>query len=190
MSESDLFPESQDYLFLLAAESVREYENFLSVDCDAICVSAIEKFECEILLNDGYDNIFAECQREKQYSVNTVDNIIESVLRRKTVARTYINTFFFNFSMWPIYIKEIFVRTHIINYSYTTRNKIYLFFWGNGATCDIMFCLSEFFGPKVHIKLLQQQKKLDTHQRKCLGLFRTYTEQKYNSQWNSIFAAD
>lgn len=61
-------------------------------------------------------------------------------------------------------------------YSYGMRNKICLFFWGNGATIGIMTTLSKFFAPPVNENDPQYIQSL----RKCHGLFATYRNERLN----------
>lgn len=70
---------------------------------------------------------------------------------------------------------ELFMLNNIAMYTYSMRNKICLFFWGNGAKADEMFTLSEFFAPPI---TAIQQRDYNESYRKCLGLFRTYREQR------------
>lgn len=118
---------------------------------------------------------------------DVVEKHMKSVYRSNSLARSYAAEIFFPLEDWPAYMVELFVLNDIASYSYVTRNKICLFFWGNGSTIKNLFALSEMFAPKVPRKTHEQQKQFEESTRKCIGLFETYEEQKMNPNYSQKY---
>lgn len=102
---------------------------------------------------------------------------IDRIRTENELARVYIENYFYQFEKWPYYITEIFVMKNIANWSYKDRNKICIFFFGNGGTLDIMTNISHFYSPTV-IRVMQ--KRYDIKYKKCTDLFMTYQRNLYN----------
>lgn len=66
--------------------------------------------------------------------VISIEDRIRSSYSRSPIGRIYLENRFYRFNMWPNYMVDLFLSTNIQNYSYVKRNKICLFFWGNGTT--------------------------------------------------------
>lgn len=96
------------------------------------------------------------------------------------LAQSYLNEYFFNFEQWPSYMVELFILNNISMYTYSTRDKICLFFWGNGATIDVMMALSEFFAPPIKCSADEDRRQFESSSRKCEGLFATYRNARFN----------
>lgn len=195
-------------------EALREFQNEID---DNICVQAAERAEVKLLLNDGQDHIFSSLEDfpdqtsrsepiiEPQQSVEpsfnhwvhggqniskwstAVERSIQHTYKNKSMARDYLQNYFFSFEDWPCYMVELFVLNSIAMYSYNMRNKICLFFWGNGATIDIMFTLSEFFAPPVKMITHVQQNQYNESVRKCQGLFETYERERMNPAYSQRY---
>lgn len=97
------------------------------------------------------------------------------------------NDIFFPLQSWPTYMVEIFVLNNIAMYSYNNRNKICLFFWGNGAMIDQMFMLSSLFAPRIQQITREEQYQHESSKRKCIGLFSTYNENKNNPAYAETY---
>lgn len=184
--ENFLLPNVEDDICLLAAQNIREYEEFYEKNAnDDVCIHAIEKFENESLLHDGNDHLFVNIEQSNTASnLDSIEYKIQNVIRRSSIAGAYLADSFYAFDLWPNYIKLLFVSNNIQNYNYVTRNKLCLFFWGNGASYEVMCNLSYFFAPKTSTKTYAEIKKNDLSHKKCLGLYKTYTEQQYNPQYS------
>lgn len=94
---------------------------------------------------------------------------------------------FFPLNAWPSYMVEIFVITNIASYSYNQRNKICLFFWGNGSTIEQMFTLSEMYAPRIIQNTREDRHQYESSKRKCFGLFNTYNENKNNPAYSERY---
>lgn len=161
---------------------------------DQICIEAVQNLENSIewqLLNDGEDNIFANIEHSSGSSrsiqindeprwTDAVKRSIETTYQNSPLAIRYLNEYFYAFEQWPTYIVELFVLNNISMYTYSTRNKICLFFWGNGATIDIMTTLSEFFAPPIKCSTDEEHRQYQESSRKCEGLFTTYRNERLN----------
>lgn len=182
-------------------------QNFNSSVDDELCVRGAVIAEMAELLNDGQSQIFKEIPIEnstiqrpqlQQFFVNNqppaessndlkwsaaVKASIEHTYATKSFAKTFLLDRFFAFENWPPYMVELFILNNVAMYSYSDRNKICLFFWGNGATLEDMFTLSEFFAPSTRHLNHEQKSKYNESKRKCIGLFKTYGEQKYNPSY-------
>lgn len=157
---------------------------FASNEEDEICLSAALKHETNEALNNGQEIIhLAVLTRANQNAMAWTESVrmrINSVRNNCPIARKYLENYFFGFEQWPPYMTELFVTNNISNYSYAMRNKICIFFWGNGAQFETMWVLSQYYAPRETLRTLYQQRKSEESCRKCKGLFKTYAEQKYN----------
>lgn len=90
---------------------------------------------------------------------------------------------FYPLREWPSYLVELFVLNNVAMYTYSQRNKICLFFWGNGATIEQMFTLSRMYSPPVKQTTYEERYQYDSSKRKCIGLFNTYVENRTNPQY-------
>lgn len=107
-------------------------------------------------------------------------NQLNKVYRSNPRADLYAAELFFPLSSWPGFMVELFVLNNIAKYSYSMRNKICLFFWGNGGTLEKLNTLSEIYSPKLELKTQEQKRQYSESWRKCEGLFKTYSEQSLN----------
>lgn len=103
------------------------------------------------------------------------------------MARSIAEDLFFGLEQWPGYMVDLFVLKHIGEYSYSDRNKICLFFWGNGAQIETMFTLSELLAPHAKLKSLEDTRQFEQSRRKCEGLFKTYSNERFNPQYASRY---
>lgn len=117
---------------------------------------------------------------------HAVKSHLNNIYHQNSLAREIASTMFFSLESWPSYMVELFVLNNIANYTYSMRNKICLFFWGNGGTVEDMFTLSELFAPKI-ANTYEQQRALNENQRKCIGLFQTYNEQRSNPHYGGNY---
>lgn len=146
-----------------------------------------EQFNHMALLNDGNDEYFNNVEWPNNHRSQSVDDKINSVLRCCITAKMYLVDSFYEFEHWPAYMKSLFVINNIQNYSYVMRNKICLFFWGNGATYEVMCNLCIFFSTKPTLKTERDRKKNECSHRKCRDLFRTYEQQKFNPAYSEKY---
>lgn len=185
------FDSIDDEICVRAAENVTEAEMFMSPSGDELCVLALERMEYKSMLNDGNDNSIMQADSEVTQTVSNGTSVVEvrilNIMSSNYLAKAYIDNMFYSFASWPTYMKEVFVLTHIMHYNYATRNKICLFFWGNGATCEIMFNLSFFFGPQINIRNYEDAKADERSRKKCVGLFKTYSKELHNPQYNQRY---
>lgn len=114
---------------------------------------------------------------------DVVKKRIESVRRENVLAPALEDTFW-KFEDWPAYMVELFVLNNVSMYSYRNRNKISLFFWGNGATVNTMFQLSEIYAPRISLLSYQNQRDFSQSKKKCIDLFKTYSEQLFNPNYS------
>lgn len=120
-----------------------------------------------------------ENEEKPKWSI-AVMNRLKELYRSNPTADLYAAEMFFPLTSWPDYMVELFVLSNIANYSYSTRNKICLFFWGNGGTLEILNTFSGIYAPKLELATQEQQRQYNESWRKCEGLFKTYTEQCLN----------
>lgn len=165
-------------------------------------VGNVSKQHCHVL-NDGNDEIFKnfpldeilfrqtessshlsstkpQIKANAKKLSNYVQDRITYVRKNNPIAQTYLEDMFFNFEAWPFYMAELFVGKNIADFSYSVRNKICLFFWGNGGTYEIMYALNMFFGPRASLKKPEEQYQFENSCRKARDLFKTYSEQCHN----------
>lgn len=168
---------------------------FLSSSNDELCDRAAEQVE----------NVQNQIQQRNESGVRGIQSVrdirntekplqqnisagakgrIKTICRTKVLAYPYLIDQFFSFEKWPNYMVELFVLNNVAMYTYTMRNKICLFFFGNGAKIDVMFTLSEFFAPPM---TAIQQRDYNQSYRKCIGLFRTYAEQRTNPAYSQRY---
>lgn len=180
-------------------------KHLANTDDDILCVQAAENIEKKIAIDDlnagagssttngpeqevidpSFVNTFHttkgkgnETEREK-LSVEAKAQI-QKALKSSSLANIYASELFFPLESWPAYMVEMFVLNNVAMYTYTMRNKICLFFWGNGATIDQLFSLSELFAPRVQMITHEQQQQFEGSRRKCEMLFETYNKEKMN----------
>lgn len=160
--------------------------DFYSNADDDFCLEEAKKMEADDLRHNSMNRISSriDCQGPSVDSNVTVYDSIEKTYRCKTLARPYLQEYFFSFESWPTYILELFIKNNIAEYSYVTRNKICLFFYGNGASLEIMQTLSEFFAPCIKEC---QIRAFDESLRKCRGLFNTYIKERYNPAYTQRY---
>lgn len=118
---------------------------------------------------------------------SVVEERIKKTYDTKILARPYLQENFFAFENWPSYMVELFILNNIAMYSYSLRNKICLFFWGNGASIEIMITLSEFFAPPLKLVTSEQNRQYNESLRKCHGLFATYNKEKFNPAYSQKY---
>lgn len=106
-----------------------------------------------------------------------VRNRIDLVGQKDFIAKNYLNNHFFCFELWPPYLVELFVRNCIADFSYVLRNKICIFFWGNGATFETMQVLSSYYSIQTKKQDLRSYEK-SCH--KCVALFKMYTDKRFD----------
>lgn len=109
---------------------------------------------------------------------------IRHVNYHSPIARTYLEDKFYTFENWPPYMTELFVLNNIQNYSYTMRNKICLFFWGNGSTYDVMSNLSDFYSQPPVLRTREEIHHNTESHRKCVNLFKSYSENLHNANYS------
>lgn len=118
---------------------------------------------------------------------DAVRRSIENTYQNSFLARSYLNEHFFAFEQWPPYMVELFILNNILMYTYSTRNKVCLFFWGNGATLDEMMTCSEFFAPPINRATDQERRQYLESSRKCEGLFQTYHNARFNPDYSQRY---
>lgn len=199
--EDELFLNISESNYLLNLNSVNfpqlvlNEEDLRSIDND------ITRFQTQQMLNDGYDYVFNQIHSQIQPApVNTqyagsyaatnrnrlpidIQNRINYVQNRVPIARVYLENHFFKLELWPSYMIKLFIQNNIAQYSYIVRNKIYLFFWGNGGTYEIMLNISSFYAPRVVLRTREEIYQFNESCRKCLLLFDTYSAQLNNPNY-------
>lgn len=170
-----------------------EYENSLA---QMVLEPIISNQNNAFFFNDGYNDLLARMNLDtnrsntsplysmEQHWLPEVRLRIEKVRRENQIARLYMENHFYIFEKWPAYITNIFVSKNIAEYNYRDRNKICLFFFGNGATFDLMTNLSEFFANRPK---LNQRQKYEIKYRKCEYLFRIYSTQRHNPNYSERY---
>lgn len=180
------------------AEIYHKFFETNSVD-DEMCAMAADQSESRQSNDQTYTDFFemnstdddlcarATAQIEQDNSVRQNDASNETKIRRiiegSPAAKYYSENFFYKFEMWPKYLKDMFVSNSIQKYTYAMRNKICLFFWGNGGTYEIMKGLSEYFSPQSSLKTYNERREYSSSHHKCQQLFKTYSEQLHNPNY-------
>lgn len=206
--------DGQDRLFINLPEEGNAYRLQIAAfqephSDDLLCISAAERADFDCALNDGQDRLFINLPEESNVpqpqiiapgtsfrtpaETNNVNWSNEATARinivhsQSPLARIYLEDSFYRFEQWPAYMVELFVLNSIQNYSYAMRNKICLFFWGNGATYEIMSKLSTFYAPKALLRTREEQYQFNASHRKCEDLFKTYREQLHNPSYSGKY---
>lgn len=180
---------------------------------DDLCKDALEKYE---LLNDGQDYLFTDIDIEmRPHSVSSgaawsshvpskkwhetkkpielkgcsdaAKNHLNQVFKSKTLARSIAENIFFSLEQWPGYMVDMFVLKHVGQYSYSDRNKICLFFYGNGAQIETMFTLSELLAPHARLLSYEDKQQHEQSRQKCEGLFQTYSKERFNPNYTERY---
>lgn len=170
---------------------------------DYLCILAADQAEYLCALNDGQDDLFInlpEVHNDQRLQIiasespsrtpkwsHEVSARISIVNSASPLARAYLEDQFYTFEQWPSYMVELFILNGIHSYTYAMRNKICLFFWGNGGTSEIMFTLSSFYAPKVSFRTREEQHQCNESHRKCEGLFKTYKDQLHNPNYSGRY---
>lgn len=189
------------------SQTVSEFQNSVN---DDFCLQSANNAELLKLLNDGEDYVFnkvdekqeLEKQKKNDQEKPNVSDIrhlektsneskwsvavkqrIQNVYNDKIFAKPYLEDQFYSFEKWPPYMVELFILNNISSYSYSLRNKICLFFFGNGAKFEVMFTLIAFFAPTDNISSSEYKSSYQ----KCVGLFKTYESEKYNPAYSSRY---
>lgn len=164
-----------------------------NVEEDNICLAALQIFEENGLMSAEEDELLLQIPDELFSSNNALpppapmplinvpnplsaQDLIQQAYSRSPIARVYLEDHFYAFTMWPEYMVNLFVTKNIQNYSYSDRNKICLFFWGNGATFEVMETISHYFAPPPTMITAENVSSRN----KCRALFNTYTQQRLN----------
>lgn len=167
-------------------------EHLANIEDDSVCVAAAERVESIAHLNDNQDDYIVNVPEDLFLQVNSANiavpvhsaqDRIRSVLSRSVFGRTYLSEYFFTFDQWPEYMFDLFTSTNIQDYSYVNRNKICVFFWGNGGTFEIMSDLSHFFSPPPRATTAADRRQNESSRRKCMQLFSTYNDQRFNPNY-------
>lgn len=175
----------EDDICIRAAENF-ELNNLLNDNEDAHILNVPENL---LLLNDGNDDLFLEIETNNNIPVRSVPissalQRIQNVWSRSVIGRTYLNEYFFSFDQWPQYMFDLFTSNNIQNYSYRDRNKICIFFWGNGGEFQIMANLCQFFAPPPRLTTANDHRANESSRRKCVELFNTYNQQRFNPNYS------
>lgn len=137
-------------------------KHLASTDDDILCVQAAENIEKKVTTDDSseqkvIDPSFVHTFHTTKDEGNQTEGKgllsvearaqIQKALKSNSMANIYASELFFPLESWPTYMVELFVLNNVAMYSYAMRNKICLFFWGNGGTIDKLFTMSELFAP-------------------------------------------
>lgn len=117
------------------------------------------------------------CSEEAKKQVN-------KAFKENSLAQNIVEDLFFSLEQWPSYMVDLFVTKHVGQYSYSDRNKICLFFWGNGARITTLFTLSELLAPHAKLTNTDLTNQYNQSAKKCEGLFATYDKEKFNPQYS------
>lgn len=156
----------------LCAMASAQTESRLSIEAITQQFNATQNAEDEICL-------MAVAQTER----NDVGMTINRIMRENPAAKYYSENMFYKFELWPKYLRDLFVTHSIQNYTYSMRNKICIFFWGNGGTYEIMSTLSEYFAPRLSTNTYKERREYTSSHYKCQQLFKTYSEQLHNPNY-------
>lgn len=149
-----------------------------------ICPRTVENAEAGTSTEPSFSNTLEtikhpENQNEKSWSI-AVKNQLKNAYSQNRRAEWWTAEMFFPLKSWPPYMVELFVLKNIAMFTYSDRNKICLFFWGNGATIETLFTVSKLYAPRLDLRTQEQQRQYSESTRKCEGLFKTYNENKFN----------
>lgn len=190
-----------------------EAKFWMESEDDNLCIEVVEALENSLewqLLHDGQDNVFENLDVLPEVPINAnvepnnanIEQIsandeprwsdavrisIENAYQNSALGRSYLNEHFFCFEQWPSYMVELFILNNIAMYTYSARNKICLFFWGNGATLDVMMTLSELFAPPINRSTDADRRRFHESIRKCEGLFETYRNNCLNPAYSQRY---
>lgn len=169
--------------------------NNLLLDDDIICLSGLDIYESGLILNDGNDDIFNHVEqpahnnihsdiqkKQLKWSYRARERILY-IREHYPAAQAFLDDFFYNFEFWPPYMVDLFVLNSIAMYSYSMRNKICLFFFGNGGNYDIFFKLSQYFAIKSSIDSYDKYRDYQRSRRKAEDLFKTYSREINNPDY-------
>lgn len=112
---------------------------------------------------------------------------VKKAFEKNSLAQNIVEDLFFNLDQWPSYMVDLFVTKHIGQYSYSDRNKICLFFWGNGARITTLFTFSELLAPRAKLTNTELTNQYNQSLKKCEGLFATYDKERFNPQYSQRY---